>query len=99
MQVFLNVYWKQYDWEDEGRIFVSSFGPNITADKSHMFLREMEVTIPDMEAPSRDQVARMKVVALESERQTILAETHQKVAKIDEQIRQLSAITYQEEPA
>ena len=96
-KVTFYVYWRQYSWESEGRL--SFWDTKINDSEDCMFLKEVELMVPEIELPSRDQIARIKVTALESERQAILAETHRKVQVIEEKIRQLSAITYQGEAA
>ena len=87
------VYWNQWDWADKGDF--EFWHVKVAESSSRFFLKEVELEIPEIELPTRDQIARLKVTALESERQAILAETHKKVAVIEEKIRQLSALTYQ----
>ncbi len=94
-KVTFYVYWRQYSWESEGRLAFWDTKMRDTEDS--FFIKEVELMVPEIELPSRDQIARIKVTALESERQAILAETHRKVQVFEEKIRQLSAITYQGE--
>jgi len=89
------VFFNQYDWEPEGRIEI--WHCKVPEDNNRIFIQEIELDVPEIAIPTRDQMARYKTTVLEKERQSILAETHQKVAIIDEKIRELSAITYQEE--
>jgi len=89
------VFFSQYDWEPEGEI--QFLHCKLPEDNNRIFIREIELDVPEIAMQTIDQIARCKVTALEKERQTILAETHQRVSIIDEKIRQLSAITYQEE--
>jgi hypothetical protein len=97
MKQIFYVFWQQYSWEAEG-IFIF-WHAKITDSEDCFFIREIELDIPEIELPSREQVARLKVTALESERQAILAETHRKVQVIDDKIRQLSAIEFKGESA
>ena len=97
MKTKFYVFWQQYSWEDEGCFIF--WHCKIMDSEDCFFIREIELEVPEIELPTREQVARMKVTALESERQAILSETHTKIAKIEEKIRQLSAITYQGEAA
>jgi len=98
MKITLNVFWQQYDWHDKGVLFVVSGEGEATVsvyeDKDRMFLRTVEVDIPEMEEPTRDQVARAKVAALQSERKEIMAESQMKLNAIDDKIKQLSCIEY-----
>lgn len=95
MKITLYAFYEQYDWENEGRFIF--WHVKVEDTDYRFFIKEVVADLPELDLPSREQVARMKVTALESERQAILAETHQKVAMIEEKIRQLSAITYQGE--
>ena len=94
MKITGHVYYKQYDFDDEGKIVISEFEEKYLSDGVYCFLKTVELDI-DVQEPTRAQMAIKKVTVLESERKAILAETHQKIAKIDDKIRQLSAITYQ----
>ena len=99
MKITLNVFWKQYDWEEKGEVFVISCDPEVCKvyeNEDRIFIRSIEVDLPDISAPSRDQIVRAKVAALQSERQSIMAESQQKLNKIDDKIKQLSCIEYKE---
>lgn len=93
MKVELYYHWCQYDWEDDGRFIID------TCDRSeysadYILLKIVEVEIPDCTAPSRDRVVSHKVSILQKARSELQAELEVKLTKIDNQIRQLSAITY-----
>ena len=97
MKATFYVFFAQYDWEEVGKLIFWHVKVPETSDR--VFIREIELDIPDVGLPTRDQMARIKVTALESERQAILAETHRKVQVIDDKIRQLSAIEFKGESA
>lgn len=98
MKITLNVFWQQYDWQDEGVLFAVSGKPESTVsvyeNGDRIFLRTVEVDAPDIKEPTRDQVASAKVAGLKSVRQAIMAESQMKLNAIDDKIKQLSCITY-----
>lgn len=99
MKLQVHIYWRQHDWEEKGGFIASQCPSHIYSDENHFFIKSIDVEVGEIEPITRDQVARAKVAALESERQEILAESHKKVAAIEEKIRQLSALTYEPQGA
>jgi len=90
MKIKLFVFVQQYDWEEQGKLLF--WHVKVKEDSNNIFVEEIEVDVPDIQLPSMEQMARLKVTALQAERQDILSETHMKVAKIDEKISQLLAL-------
>jgi hypothetical protein len=97
MKATLHFFWQQYDWEDVGGLFAVSGNdkiPEVYENKDRIFLRTVEIDVPNIEEPTRDQIARAKVAALKTERQAIMAESQMKLNAIDDKIKQLSCIEY-----
>lgn len=95
MKIELYYHWKQYDWQDEGCFDISTcdmseYGPE------RVLLKIVEVEIPDASEPSRDLIVKHRLATLQKEKQELQAETQIKLNNIEDKIRQLSAITYQE---
>ena len=90
MKITLYVYYLQYDWDEVGRL--EHWDSRLPDSSDRFFIEEVVVDVPDTKIPSRDQIARIKVCALEKDRQEILAEMHMKLKKIDEKINELSAL-------
>lgn len=100
MKVTLHFFWKQYDWEDVGELFAVSGDekvPKAYESNDLIFLRTVEVDVPNIEEPTRDQISRAKVTALKTKRQAIMAESQIKLNAIDDKIKQLSCIEYKAE--
>ena len=64
---------------------------------SKVFIKELEIDVPDCEVPTKEELASGMIANLKKEKNKILAETHKKVSEIEDKIMQLSAITYQGE--
>lgn len=97
MKITMHCFWQQYDWEDNGSLFVVNGDDNtrkVYERVDRTFISSVEVDMPDIDAPSRDQIASAKVAALKTERQAIMAESQMKLNEIDDKIKQLSCITY-----
>ena len=100
MKIEFNVFWKQYDFENDGRFFIISGGERnreIYEDKDCLFLKSVEVEIEDITAPSREHVAKAKVASLRADRNAIMADTQKKLNAIDDKIQQLSCLEYKGE--
>jgi len=90
MKIKLYVYWQQYDFEETGKL--EFWHCEIGENTNRLFIREIEVDVPDIELPTHEQMARIKVAALQSEKKAILAECHQKISVIDDKIQQLLSL-------
>ena len=93
MKIELYYHWKQYDWQDEGQIAVDVIDRS-EYDPSYLLLKIVEVEVPDCPEPSRELVIKHKTATLHAEKEKLQAETYIKIQKIEDQIRQLSALEY-----
>jgi hypothetical protein len=50
--------------------------------------------MPDISAPTDNEIAQSMINAFEKQKQELLAETHKIVSALDDKIRQLSALEY-----
>ena len=80
---------------DENRIEASSIDWRGDYQGDKVFIKELEIDIPDCEAPTKEDLASGMIANLKEEKNKILAETHKKISEIEDKIMQLSAITYQ----
>lgn len=61
----------------------------IETGTNNMFIKTLELDIPDVGIPTQEEITSWLVTGLRKEKETVLAETHAKIAKIDDQIQQL----------
>lgn len=87
-------HWHQYDWQDEGKISVHDCDMSEYGD--YILLKIIEVEIPDVVPPTREQVAKHKVAKLKEEKEKLRAETQIKLNVIEDKIRQLQALEYKQ---
>lgn len=92
IQINAYLYWRQNDWEDQGKLIVSHYGPKIMEDGDNIFLRKITVEVVDFPLPTRQEIAEKKAEALRIARQELLAETELKVQEINEKINNLLAL-------
>ena len=80
---------------NKGQINIQEYKPNsnVTGFEG-MLLKEFEVEI-DLPKLSTDMVVKEQVNSLKKEKENLMAEHHMKIQKIDDEINQLLAITYQ----
>lgn len=101
MKITLQVFWEQYDWQDKGRFIIAAGNESLRKIYGDLlYIREIEVDIPGIEEPSREQIAGSKVAALKIERierQEVMAESQMKLNSIDDKIKQLSCIEYKDQ--
>jgi hypothetical protein len=96
MKINLHYHWQQYDWEENGRILVTSYDAT-KVDDSCVLIKVVEVEVPDCDIPARDVVNMRRTAVLQAEKEKLQAETHikiQAIQAIDDKIRQLSALEY-----
>jgi hypothetical protein len=95
MKATLYYHFRQYDWEDEGKVEIyMSDMTDVFSDR--ILLKVVECEIPDVELPSRELVARHKVAKLKEEKEKLRAETQIRLNVIEDKIRQLQALEYHE---
>jgi len=58
-------------------------------DLTHMYIKTIEIEVEDTEVPTQEELTHWLVTGLRKQKETIQAETHQKIAALDEQIQQL----------
>lgn len=95
MKINLYYMWQQYDWEETGRVTVS------TVDTSDLFdylilLKIIEIEAPDIANPTREKIIKHKTAKLEEDKKKLMAETQLKINVIEDKIRQLQAIEFKE---
>ena len=95
MKVKLYYHWEQYDWQDEGCVTVSTYDMS-EHSQPHTLLHVADVEIPDIDAPTLENVVKSKTAKLEDEKSKLMADTHIKLAAIDDKIRQLQSLEYME---
>ena len=61
----------------------------IDTGTDHMFIKTIEVDVEEVGVPTQDEVNHWLVTGLRKEKETLLADTHAKVSRIDNQIQQL----------
>ena len=95
MKIKLYYYWQEAQWlEGGGRIDIWTRELSGALMDDRVFLKSVEIEVPDCEAPSRETIVEKVVAGLQAQKQELLAETHQKVAKIEDRIREISCITF-----
>ena len=97
MKYTLFVYHEQWSWEETGKIVTHScrFENQTTENPLRIFLRELEVELPDIELLTEAELKQIMVDGYRKEKEIIQAETHQKLKAIDEKIQSLLAITFE----
>lgn len=98
MKATIYVHWKQYDWEEEGELLVSSHNMSTQTGTcaNYKLLKTEEIDF-DVTPPIREEIAKTKTDALIKQKNELLAETEIKCRHIDDKIRQLAALTYEVE--
>lgn len=93
MKIKLFYHWYQWPTEpfDSGKIHVSTHDMSEVTDR-YTLLKVDDVEIPDCDIPDENTIRAGLVRTLQNQKKTILAETHQRVALIDEKISQLTCI-------
>ena len=91
MKLKLYYFWNHPPYMSKGNIEVSTIDWRETQCfmSERVFLKEEEADIPDCAEPSRDEINAELVKNLKAQKSEILAETHQKIARIDDKINQL----------
>ena len=97
MKHTLFVYHEQWSWENTGKIVVFNFRreDETAQNPLRVFLREIEVELPDIELLTEAELKQIMVDGYRKEKEIIQAETHQKLKAIDEKIQSLLAITFE----
>ncbi|HEY6019527.1 MAG TPA: hypothetical protein VIY48_06390 [Candidatus Paceibacterota bacterium] len=91
MKIKLFYHWQQYDWQEEGQLYISTVDIS-EHDKYSTLLKVEEVDIPGFVKPSKETLRSGIVKRLEQEKKELLADTHLRVSMIDEKINQLTCI-------
>lgn len=62
-------------------------------DKEKMFIKKVELEIPDIDIPTQEEINSYLITGLRKEKEQVLSAAHMKVKAIDEQIQQLLCLT------
>src|SRR3990167_6804637 len=92
MLVTAYLHYTKHSYDLKGRFEL--WPCKIEWDKEKMFIKEVVVSVEDTNIPTQEEINQYLVTGLKKEKENILAETHVKVAKINEQIQNLLCICY-----
>ena len=89
MKVTAHLHYCKNSWDEEDKfeLWPCKFDEQYNKDK--MFIKTIEVEVEDTEVPTQEELTHWLVTGLRKQKETIQAETHQKIAALDEQIQQL----------
>lgn len=98
MKVKLYIYWQVNEWSKSGGEFdIWGHELNLKIFDDRIFVGAVDVEIPDFKIPSKEIIAKQVTDSLQAQKREILADTQIKINRIDDQIRQLAALTYEVE--
>lgn len=94
MKIKLYLYHEQWSWESEPTIIAwhMKVPDETTGSKLRIFLCEHEVEVLDVFPLPEAEIKSIMVTGLRQEAKDLQAETHVKLAKIEEKIQQLLCI-------
>ena len=90
MKVTAHLHYTKESWQETGEFAL--WPCKIEHDKHKMFIKTLELEVPDVGVPSDEEITHWLITGLRKEKEEILAATHIKVKEIDEQIQQLLCI-------
>ena len=96
-KITLYLYHEQYTTNDPIAKLVPwhvKVGDDIDAYKVRIFLKEVEVEIPDITMLEEAEVKQAMIAGFRREKQDLQAEVQLKLNQLDDNIQQLLAITY-----
>jgi hypothetical protein len=86
------VYFKQYDWEEEGSFVISQYPPEVGSSPNEKFIKSEMFFV---QVPENIDMREVKLAALQEEKTKIEAEFAAKVTQINRKINELLAIENQ----
>ena len=97
MKVHAFLHYEHSPWDEACMFKLYPFNMS-NADKSLILMGEVEAEVPDTEVPSKLEITTKIIATLKEEKQQILSDTHDKVARIDQQIQELLCLPNMAEP-
>ena len=85
----VHIYFNQYSWENKGDYTVFSCIFDDTESRTYVGEQEIEIDVPDDYDPRAQ-----KIVALEKQKQKVMADYQKTVAEINNRISNLQALEY-----
>lgn len=96
MKVTAHLHYSKNAWDAEGCF---QLWPCILEfNKDKMFIKTLELEIEDTIIPTKEEITHWLITGLRKEKEAILADTHMKVYKIDEQIQELLCLPAPAQP-
>lgn len=87
-----HIHYLKLDWEAEGRFDILSFKADDDIYRTYVGEQEIEIEVPENYDPRAQ-----KIVALEKQKQKVMAEYQKTVTEINERINKLQALEYTNE--
>ena len=85
----VHIYFEKFSWEEQGKYAVYSWMVDNSNDRIYIKSQEMEIEVPDDFDPRPQQIA-----ALEAKKAKAMAQFHETVMQINEEISKLQALEY-----
>jgi len=85
----VHIYFEKFSWEEQGKHAIYSFKVDNSNDRIYINSQEIEIEVPDDFDPRPQQIA-----VLEAKKVKAMAEFHETVMQINEQISKLQALEY-----
>ena len=85
----VHIYYCKFDWDSESKFEVFSFKTDDDNYRTYVGEQEIEIEVPDNYDPRAQ-----KIVALEKQKQNVMAEYQKTVTEINERINKLQALEY-----
>lgn len=99
MKIDLFYCWTQQSWKKEGEIEVMTYDGS-KYNEDHTLIKVITgFEVPDAEAPTKGEIVASVTAKLQQQKKALLVETQEKIDVIEDKIRQLACIEYQEEVA
>lgn len=89
MKVELYYYFDTSPYGPEHEILISTFERSKKYSPELVFIKKIDIDVPDVDVPSRAFIAKELVSALEEENKELLAATHLKIQENKNKINQL----------
>jgi hypothetical protein len=85
----VHVYYEQYSWEVTGKFSVLSFKADDSEERTYVGQQQVEIDVPEDYDPRAQ-----KIVALDKQKQKVMADFQKTVDTINEKISKLQALEY-----
>ncbi len=88
----VHIHYFKFDWDAEGKFEVLSFKADDDNYRTYIGQQEIEIEVPDDYDPRAQQI-----VALEKQKQKVMADYQKTVTEINNRINKLQALEYSNE--